>query len=335
MKHFKIAILALSMLTYCMFAQASTFSERIKVDNNTWRYLMKLQNPYLNFMDPEDSLEVWTERWIQDDEEDAGYTNYCGPTAGKNVLYWYGNDTVSYSTMGSKMKTNNWASGWDIVAECAKVCPITPIGPSPSCVSTCAALIKKYLIVGSLPGDVKSAMTTYTPPDTSLYFSQKNDDLEEINLALSEGNPVMVLISSGEYALHWTAVVGRFTNSSGAPYYRLANNSNLSESTFLTYWSLSKLTSNSYARKVLEGKGIKPYTMMYYAKAVPDWENEFTISGTCSLSNCKSTLEKQSGYTPMYPYMFADTFQLDATHCTCAFKDKAAVDPALVNILLF
>jgi hypothetical protein len=197
----------------------------------------------------------WEESYVQADEPSA---NYCGPTAGKNLLAWYGNSAVTYAALGAAMSTNSWSGGFDFAWICAGLCFLEP-----TCTTACYLGLEVGATAGTLPADMASALATYAPPGYHL-VRLENDSvaLRELLVQVSAGNPVVFLESEGSGNLHWAVVTG--TSVLGTELtIRIANAVNVPVSTFLSNWSLEKV-GGSTVRSALAELGIVPYVMMYY-----------------------------------------------------------------------
>jgi hypothetical protein len=168
-------------------------------------------------------------RWVQNDEPDD---NWCGPTAGRNFLNWYGLDVANWPDLGDPMHTNNWDVG--NTSACADACfesCITIIGCVlfPGCVATCEAWWGNAIVeatkAGTLPDDLDRVLDQRLP---SGYIRCRESDgnhitLDKIRWSLKHGDPVIFNESRGENNLHWAAITGIRKDSSGQIMLRIAN----------------------------------------------------------------------------------------------------------------
>ena len=105
--------------------------------------------------------QPWTQQYVEADEPGA---NFCGPTAGKNFLYWYDQD-VDYATLAGEMNTNTWDFG--LVAGL-----VVLAGPAVGCFEliSCAivtGLVSGLLVdAGTLSGDLRNALNARAPAGT-------------------------------------------------------------------------------------------------------------------------------------------------------------------------
>lgn len=83
---------------------AQPFYNELTYTPQTTRYIERFGDERVNLYEQKYATSPWRGEYDQDSEPKS---DYCGPTAGKNALNWYGND-VSYSTLASEMKTNDY-----------------------------------------------------------------------------------------------------------------------------------------------------------------------------------------------------------------------------------
>ena len=195
-------------------------------------------------------------KYLQADEP---IKNYCGPTAGKNLLYWYGIDP-SYSSIAKKMQTNTWENGGKASALCGTVCSAEPI-----CTGLCISLLTSRLKAGTLPADARKALEHYAPAGYEVRSSSGKRNIGLILEQLLQGNPVMALESTGEDNLHWVVVTGAFIDQ-GKLALQVANGTKRYVETFLDDWSISKVGGKT-VRSIFERLGLEPYTMIYLARS--------------------------------------------------------------------
>jgi hypothetical protein len=202
----------------------------------------------------------WSGNWTQSDEP---HDNYCGPTAGMNVLDWYGTPS-SYAQLGSEMKTNDWMSGWDLAWDCALLCGI--LLPDPSCIAACMGAADYFTDVGTSPDNMESALRKHSIVGANtgylLYRRGGNPGLEGLERLLAQGSPVIGLIWTGS-TLHWVTIVGTY-NQEGTVMVRLANYGDESWEWLVHQWRFAGL--DWPVTDILSGKGIEPDTRLYYER---------------------------------------------------------------------
>jgi hypothetical protein len=184
------------------------------------------------YLDPNDRNSQWTQTYQQSDEPDD---NFCGPTAGKNLLFWYGAD-VGYGTIASEMHTNTWDFGPVFAA-------VFLLDPEPISALVIAAIISDAAVkAGTLPGDLRNVIASRAPAGHSLCSEDGSVTIDELRRSLSAGNPVIFLESEGDKNLHWAVVTG-IVGGGPDPSLHFANASDRSFSSFQTApgsWALGR-----------------------------------------------------------------------------------------------
>ena len=208
---------------------------------------------------------VWEEEWVQAEEPEV---NFCGPTAGKNLLFWHGMD-VDYAVIADEMNTNTWDTA-AVLGAAALACGFEPI-----CTAIVTAIVSDAIVkAGTIPGDMRGSIYGRTPAGYVPCVETFVADLDAIRFSLSNGSPVIYLESRGEGNLHWAVVTGIY-QSSGVTHLRVANSANRSWDDFRTDWSVSRV-GGAVVRGLLDGLlGIKPYIMIRWEKV----ENATDIGG--------------------------------------------------------
>ncbi len=235
--------------------QAFDGVEPVQISQSLTRYAKKQASGAFDLYLTSALGTAWEQSFVQANEPEV---NYCGPTAGKNLLWWYGNTGVTYAQLGSAMNTNGWQGGFDTIAACALICYVDPV-----CLGVCYAAAQILVDSGTLPADMASALTAYAPSGYHLVWKQEDAaSVGELLAQVGEGNPVVILESTGTNNLHWTIVTGSWTVGNEM-YVRTANASNWSLQTFISNWSLENVGGDT-ARTVLAAKGVVPKIMMYY-----------------------------------------------------------------------
>ena len=206
----------------------------------------------------------WNGWWGPSDEPER---NYCGPTAAKNLLFWYGHSS-DYSALGSEMRTDDWLSITDVVKDCACVCSPSPIclPTELACTLSCSVLtegLDKFYGIGTSPDNLQKVLAKESPYGYQLYRKSGNPGIETFESHLREGNPIVVLIWTGS-RLHWTLVTGTY-DENGTTKVRFANHGDQTWDWFVHQWSFSGI--DWPVSQVLGDFGIHPYTWMYYEKA--------------------------------------------------------------------
>jgi hypothetical protein len=214
-----------------------------------------------------DVCEPWDGTWIQSSEPSK---NYCGPTAGMNLLHWY-TGPVPYNTyyqLGSEMKTNNWMSYTEALSACYCFCAPDPwcVTPNPLCDVSCPLVANGFLDVGTHPDDLERTLRKHSILGSSVGYlllrHRGNPGLEALEYRLAQGNPVVVLIWTGE-TLHWTTVIGTY-DQNGTNMVRFANHNPQTWDWFIHQWSFEGL--NWPVPGLLDDFGIKNYVWMHYEK---------------------------------------------------------------------
>jgi hypothetical protein len=179
---------------------------------------------------------------------DEPAVNYCGPTAVKNFLSWYGSDE-DYEVLGGEMRTNTWYT--DAV-----------FGGS----GLAGALLEDVLKTGTLPGDLRAALARRAPEGFTACMKQDDGDFDSIRLALAEGDQVVVLESRGTDKLHWAVATGLYLDGE-TRMVRLANSVDRTVDDFVRDWSLSRV-GDPFERQLLASLfGLRPFTMIRWIPA--------------------------------------------------------------------
>jgi hypothetical protein len=205
-------------------------------------------------------LKIWTEQYAQVDEP-TGSENYCGPTAVKNFLTWYGSD-ADYGSLAQEMRTNSWDTGPVFGAVFLAGPLIGCVDPLFSCPAIAAAISGLAVKAGTLPGDMQAALARRAPSGYTACIKSGDPDLEAIRSSLADGNPIVELESEGT-TLHWAVITGLFRDPAGSDLQvRVANSDNRDWGTFVADWSLTKV-ADSTTRGILSNLfGLNPYTMI-------------------------------------------------------------------------
>jgi hypothetical protein len=217
----------------------------------------------------DDHSAPWTEQYAQDDPVQ---TNYCGPVAGRNILYWYGMD-ASFTSLGSEMHTNTWQDDLSPLT-CANAC-----AAEPTCTLACSIVLDNFEF-GTLPVYMEAALGKHTPSGFRMLASFEDANIDAILSQLYYGNPVVVLIKPLSSPFHWTVITGAYV-SGDEIMLEFANNESRSLTAFLDDWSLENVGS-SVVTKLLNGLGIRPYTMFSFERAsgFGIWSKRSTASTT-------------------------------------------------------
>jgi hypothetical protein len=175
--------------------------------------------------------EPWNGTYFQDDEPDV---NYCGPTAGKNFLAWYGL-TDLYGALSKEMETNSWDTA-PVLGAAGLICAFEPI-----CTSILGSTVSDIAVkAGSLPRFVRESLYGRMPSGYEACGTEGIDSLEDIRQSLANGNPVVFLESQGKGNLHWAMVTGVEPQDNDTML-RVANSSDRLWSTFRADWSLNEV----------------------------------------------------------------------------------------------
>jgi EGF domain/RTX calcium-binding nonapeptide repeat (4 copies) len=203
-------------------------------------------------LSPSDPIP-WEQQYVQSNEPEE---NFCGPTAGKNLFFWYGAD-VPYGTIADEMRTNEW----DFPAVFAAVILIVP---EPITAAILAAIISDAAVkAGTLTGDMENVIGNRGAPFGYVLCSHQDSSvsLDELRTSLSAGHPVVYLESRGEGNLHWAAVTG-IADSGADPQLRIANSGERSFSQWQNDISLSQV-GGGVVRTVLRTLfGLHPNTII-------------------------------------------------------------------------
>jgi Ca2+-binding RTX toxin-like protein len=202
-------------------------------------------------------MTPWEQEWRQSDEP---VDNYCGPTAGKNVLFWY-DEHPSYEDLALDMHTNEWEEGAALFGLSVIACG----GDFIICAPILYFILSDTLIdAGSLPADVASTLWDRRPAGYDLCTSSGDDDIEPIRDALEHGSPVVYLESRSSGNLHWAVVTGLYYNDGDDDLrVRIANSGDRSWSDFVTDWSLAQV-GDDVVKNILTNLGLVPYIRFYY-----------------------------------------------------------------------
>jgi hypothetical protein len=186
------------------------------------------------YLSPDGANEYnyWTGTFQETDEPTV---NYCGPTAGRNFLLWYGID-ASYAELGSEMRTNTW-DGADIVGAALLACGLDPV-----CTTAVSLAVQNTVgRAGSLPNDVFGTLFTKIPPGYVMCANPPGS-FDAIRASLANGDPIVTLVSGGAGNLHWEVITG--AEGIGPPSLDIANPVDVSPQTYSNYqtdWSLAPL----------------------------------------------------------------------------------------------
>lgn len=205
----------------------------------------------------------WEQEYVAADQPKGHDKSYCGPTAGKNLLYWYDLD-ASYPDLAAEMKTEEWDT-LPIFGFAGAACAFEPV-----CTSVVGSTVSKIAVkFGTLPRDMmgtlrrRMAAIGYEDCGSTGVLS-----LAEISESLASGHPVVILESKGSGKLHWAVVTGLFYEN-GEPTLRVANSTNRTWSEFVKDWKLSEV-GNRFVRKVMTddllGFGLEPYTKIHFCR---------------------------------------------------------------------
>ena len=187
-------------------------------------------------------------------------SNYCAPTAVKNLLSWYGIN-LSYELLGQEMETNNWEPGFNVWASCAGAC----MGEVAICANACYSIVKNN-IKGTSISNTIATLNRYKPYGYELkYIAGDPDQVENIIHQLLQGNPVMIneVIEDGVGVSHLSVLTGIKIKEDGEIYVALANSPNKSLDEFMEDWSIKSLGSK-FIRSVARKFGQRPFTAMYF-----------------------------------------------------------------------
>ena len=206
----------------------------------------------------------WVGNYFQGNEP---ADNYCGPTAGMNLLDWYGAPST-YDHLGDEMNTNDWISTPEALKACLCSCSPCPmcLCPEPSCSAVCTVLSNTFFDVGTPPDDLENTLRRHSRLESSvgylLFRHRGNPGLETFEYLLAQGNPIVVLIWNGK-TLHWALVTGTY-DANGTVMVRFANNDDLTWDTFVHQWSFESM--NWPVPRLLDNFGIENFVWMHYEK---------------------------------------------------------------------
>jgi len=274
--------------------------KRITVGNGIERCVVARQDGTIDmYLNPADLSTPWDVAG-QFEQNDPPYENGCGPIAGRNLLIWYGMDSLNdddalWNDIGSAMHVNTWDDDKLSDACCPDLCvPATGIcTPNPACQAACDFIVGETLgaviNLGTLPEDVLPVLDARVPPGYVRCNDTENLSLPQLQWSLSRGNPVYFLGSEGSTNLHWAVATG--IRKEGNDFkIRIANlDADLTVAGFEHYRSLDELFFSSASKFFLdETLGIRPYVIRY-AKATDvlpgnicdDWHsNDLTNAAT-------------------------------------------------------
>lgn len=195
-------------------------------------------------------------------DADEPYPAWCGPTALKNLLFWY--DTyMSYYDAGKTLKTSSDASDPEIWFVCAAACGADVV----ICTNICYDLFKDMVQdgQGTTTKHAFAAIKKLTPEGYE--FHSTSDDpsmIVELIDQLWEGNPVFI----NEYVggLHMAVLTGIHIDKEGVPHVRMANSAYRTLEQFMEGWSLKGFGDDKKRRRVKRLFGIKPFMAAWYSK---------------------------------------------------------------------
>jgi hypothetical protein len=228
------------------------------------RFSGRKPNGRVNLYDS-NSCKYWPGTWFQGDEPKD---NYCGPTSGMNLLHWYTGPVPdgTYSQLGSEMHTNDWMSVSEALSKCLCVCGPFMCIPEPTCYAACTVVANGFFDVGTHPDDMENALRKHSVLGFStgyLLFRHKgNPGLEALEYRLAQGNPIVLLIWTGD-TLHWATVIGTY-DKDGTTMVRFANHGDQTWGWFVHQWSFDGI--NWPVPGILSDFGIKNYVWMHYEK---------------------------------------------------------------------
>jgi hypothetical protein len=205
--------------------------------------------------------------YLQSDEPEQ---NFCGPTAGKNQLFWYGTDPA-YGSLAGAMKANSWTA--DVFdSRCQDLCLPFDFVCEAACDALAIPAFAAFSGAGTLPEDMNGVMDSLKPPG---YVRCNNGDditLPQLQWSLAHGNPVIFLESRAENNLHWAVISGlyRDTPSSELKLRFLNSSPDVNFAEYQSNASIEKVsqgTGSSLVKGFLDNVlGINP-TIIRYAKA--------------------------------------------------------------------
>lgn len=186
--------------------------------------------------------------------------NYSGPTAAKNLLWWYYGYDASYPQVAGGLGTNARGRA-DILAQ------VTSLGPTLGCAdtgcwqATTEQLAGPLLAAGTLPTDMRAYLERQAPfPGYIACITDASTlSADTLRAGLVEGNPWVVLLSDGPSQLRWDVITG-FEVRGGVDYVRLGESAPVFADAFLHgLWDLGNL--EPAGREALQRYyGIAPFT---------------------------------------------------------------------------
>lgn len=294
-----LSLLILHSLQSC---DADIEYREIPITTNLNRYVSKASNDEINLFLTTDDIcndNFWEEHVVQENEPEDEQ-NYCGPTAVKNTLFWYGIEK-GYLSLGKEMRTNTWDNDEEVFFLLAGICS-GPCGISalflPAfliCVGTCSGVayeaVSSLLNAGTLPQNVVKTLQDYAPAGFMVVQRSGTPSLSNLLDEVAAGNPVIALIYRNK-TLHWVTVTGWY-DMDGTMRLRLANNEDLDWEEFEVAWSLKHVTDVDAARSLLNELGLQPYVYIYCKRPhdlstmIPDTDgdNWIDVCDNCPLTS--------------------------------------------------
>lgn len=205
--------------------------------------------------------DPWRGQWNAWDEPEPGY---CGPTAMRNMLWWYNDGLdVSYDHAAAMMDLDDWRleDKQDTIWACSGACMAEPL-----CVAGCYLVIKKQLSgLGVTAKGAVKALKRWAPEGYEAHVTKDDPSaIVELVEQLLDGNPVVI----SEYIegnLHLSILTGISVDDTGVPWVVMANSYERTLDEFMRAWSLrdfgdSKTVKRAARRRV----GIAPFMAVWW-----------------------------------------------------------------------
>ena len=199
------------------------------------------------------------------------HKDYCGPTAVKNLMAWYGTDTLSYEEIGEMLDADRTYMGGKEWATCAAACA----GEILFCTNICLRILdKKIGQAGTRTKHAKKALRKLAPKGYKLSHTVGDPSMiEEVLYQLLQGNPILINellnpdvigIEGKPDEMHMSVMTG-IEIESNVIYVIVANSFRRPLRRFMEDWSLKRLGSLR-SRKLSSKLGAKPFEAIWYEK---------------------------------------------------------------------
>ncbi len=256
----------LSEYDYEFVYELSNETKEIHINDTTTRYVKTTRKDVKLYLS--EYADQWNESYVDSDEPRS---DYCGPTAVKNMMSWYGQDFISYEDIGRDMKVNRGYITGSHWAKCAAICT----GEILFCTNICLKIVeKKALQQGTNIKHLKKYLENKTPEGYTFNHTVGDPSMiAEILQQLLNGNPVVInelvnpeVVGGPDKDMLHTSVLTGLVIERGVIHVTMANSYKRPLRRFMEDWSLERLGSKA-RRRIASKLGARPFEAMWYEKS--------------------------------------------------------------------